>query len=144
MVDVLTGMTIAAPRAVVAAFAADPDNVTAWYANIRSVEWVSPKPLTIGTRLRFVAHFLGRELRYTYEISEFVPGQRLTMRTADGPFPMETTYEWSDAPDGATRMTLRNRGTPSGFAVWTAPLMQFMMRRENRKDLARLKARLER
>jgi hypothetical protein len=28
---------------------------------------------------------------------------------------METTYTWEDDPDG-TRMTLRNRGEPAGFA----------------------------
>jgi hypothetical protein len=41
-------------------------------------------------------------------------------------------------------MTLRNRGTPSGFSVWVAPLMAIAMRRANQKDLALLKERLER
>ena len=65
------------------------------------------------------------------------------MRTAQGPFPMETTYTWSRAPDGGTRMTLRNRGEPTGFAKVAAPMMAAAMRRANRKDLARLKALLE-
>jgi hypothetical protein len=65
------------------------------------------------------------------------------MATAEGPFPMETTYEWHDAAAGATRMTLRNRGEPSGFAGVAAPLMARAMRRANRKDLEALKALLE-
>jgi hypothetical protein len=65
------------------------------------------------------------------------------MSTADGPFAMETTYTWSDAPGGATRMTLRNRGEPSGFSAIAAPLMKGSMRRANRRDLARLKSVLE-
>jgi hypothetical protein len=65
------------------------------------------------------------------------------MGTADGPFPMETTYEWEDAPGGGTRMSLRNRGEPSGFSRITAPLVATAIRRENRKDLDRLKAVLE-
>jgi hypothetical protein len=91
----------------------------------------------------FVAHFLGRRLAYTYEVAELVPGRRLVMRTAQGPFPMETSYEWSPADDGGTRMTLRNRGEPRGFAGIAAPLMTASMRRANTKDLARLKQLLE-
>lgn len=127
-----------------AAFAADPDNATAWYENIKAVVWQSPRPPAVGTRLEFVAQFLGRRLAYTYEVAELVPGERFVMRTAQGPFPMETTYTWDDVGDGATRMTLRNRGEPTGFAKLSAPMVAAAMRRANRKDLERLKALLER
>lgn len=142
-VDVSTQIEIARPRADVAAFATDPDNATAWYENIKAVSWQSPRPLAVGTRLEFVAQFLGRHLAYTYEVAELVPGERFVMRTAQGPFPMETTYTWDDVGDGATRMTLRNRGEPAGFAKLSAPMVAGAMRRANRKDLDRLKALLE-
>ncbi len=142
-VDVVTEIEIGRPRAVVAAYAADPGHATEWYANIKSVEWKTAPPLAVGSQLEFVARFLGRELRYTYEIVELVAGHRLVMRTAQGPFPMETTYTWSDAGAGATRMTLRNRGEPSGFGKVGAPLMARSVERANRRDLARLKQILE-
>ena len=56
---------------------------------------------------------------------------------------METTYTWEDSPAGGTRMTLRNRGEPSGFSRLAAPMTAIAMRRANQKDLARLKATLE-
>jgi uncharacterized protein YndB with AHSA1/START domain len=142
-VDVQTELVIARPRDEVAAFAADPDNAPRWYANIRSAEWRTPPPLRVGSRVAFVAHFLGRRLAYTYEIVEFVPGERLVMRTAEGPFPMETRYAWTAIDAARTRMTLRNRGEPSGFARWMAPFMAAAMRRANRKDLEQLRALLE-
>jgi hypothetical protein len=137
-VDVVCVKEIRRPREVVAAYAADPDHTTAWYANIKAVEWETPRPLAVGTRVAFVASFLGRRLTYTYEIRELVPGERLVMSTAHGPFPMETTYTWEDAGAGATRMTLRNRGEPAGFAKVGAPVMARAMKRAMNQDLERL------
>ena len=141
-VDVVTEIVIARPRAEVAAFACDPDNATRWYENIESVEWRTPPPLGVGSRLEFVARFLGRRLAYTYEVREHVEGERFVMSTAQGPFPMETTYAFADCAEG-TRMSLRNRGEPSGFAKVGAPLMERAMRRANHADLRRIKEILE-
>lgn len=142
-VDVTTEVLIRRPREGVAAFATDPDNATRWYRNITSVEWRSERPLKVGTRLAFVARFLGRVIAYTYEVRELVPGERFVMSTRSGPFPMETTYEFHEAEGGATRMILRNRGEPSGFARVAGPAMAAAMRRANRKDLDLLRRLLE-
>jgi uncharacterized membrane protein len=142
-VDIRSEIEIDRPRSDVAAYAADPDNATAWYENIKAVEWKSPKPLAVGSRIAFVAQFLGRRLAYTYEVKELVSGERLGMSTTEGPFPMETIYTWAETPNGGTRMTLENRGEPSGFTKVAAPMMAAAMRRANRKDLERLKSILE-
>lgn len=141
-VDVQVETEILRPVDVVAAYAGDPGNAPEWYVNIRSVEWRTQPPVRVGSQLDFVAQFLGRRIAYTYEVTELEPGKRLVMATAEGPFPMQTTYTWSETPRG-TRMTLRNTGEPSGFSKVTAPVMELAMRRATTKDLARLKSLLE-
>ena len=142
-VDVQTETTIARPVEVVAAYATDPTNAPEWYASIEAVEWQTEPPVRVGSKVAFVARFLGRRLAYSYEFVELVPGERLVMRTAQGPFPMETTYTWQPTSEGTTRMALRNRGEPSGFSKVTAPFMAAAIRRANRKDLAALRRILE-
>jgi Polyketide cyclase / dehydrase and lipid transport len=142
-VDVTVEAVIERPIGDVAAFAGDPGNAPDWYANIRSVHWRTSSPLEVGSQMDFVATFLGRQLSYTYEVVDLVVGERLVMRTSHGPFPMETTYEWSDIGCGRTLMRLRNRGEPSGFSRVTASMMSVAVRRNTTKDLARLKRLLE-
>jgi uncharacterized membrane protein len=142
-VDVTVTELIERPVAAVAAYAGDPTNAPQWYANIRSVEWLTEPPVAIGSQMTFEAAFLGRRLVYTYEIVELIPGSRLVMRTAQGPFPMETTYEWSAEGDARTLMLLRNRGEPSGFGRIAAPALAAAIRKNTSKDLARLKQLLE-
>jgi uncharacterized membrane protein len=142
-VDVLSEIVIDRPRAQVAGYAADPSHAPDWYVNITSVDWLTDPPVRLGSRIAFVARFLGRRLSYTYEIVEWLPGERLVMRTAQGPFPMETTYTWRDEGADRTRMTLRNRGEPAIFSRLAGPFVAMAVRRANRNDLAALKARLE-
>jgi hypothetical protein len=142
-VDVSNDIQIGRPVEAVAAYAADPSNAPRWYVNIKSVEWETQPPLGAGSRVAFVAHFLGRRLAYTYEVVECDLPRRFVMRTAQGPFPMETTYAWAPAAGGGTRMTLRNRGAPAGFSRLLAPFMAWAMGRANRKDLVLLKRVLE-
>jgi hypothetical protein len=143
MVNVITSIQINCSRDKVAAYAANPDNAPEWYVNIKSAIWKTPKPLVKGSLVQFVAHFLGKELVYTYEFTEYIPGEKLMMRTAEGPFPMETTYTWEKIDDRKARMTLRNVGSPKGFSRLFAPLMSMMMRKANNKDLKKIKDILE-
>lgn len=142
-VDVRVETLIARPVDEVSAYAGDPSRAPEWYANISSVEWRTPSPMRVGSRIAFVAHFLGRRLEYVYEIVELEPGRRLVMQTDGRPFPMRTTYEWERVDDDRTRMVLRNTGQPKGFAAIGARPMAAAMRGAMTKDLARIRTLLE-
>ncbi|KKI90843.1 ATPase [Bacillus sp. SA1-12] len=143
-VDVLTEMIFNRPLREVSEYAANPDHAPAWYVNIHSAEWKTPKPLTLGSQIAFKAKFLGRDLAYVYEIVEYIPGEKLVMKTANGPFPMETIYTWQEIDEHHTRMTLRNRGNPTGFSKLFSPFISMMMKKATMKDLIKLKEILER
>ena len=74
--------------------------------NIKEVDWRTAKPLAVGTRVRFVAGFLGRRLAYTYEVRE-LSRSHMVMSTDEGPFPMQTTYTWREAPGGGRTPDLK-------------------------------------
>ncbi|MBE4908541.1 SRPBCC family protein [Bacillus luteolus] len=143
MVDVFSEIDIKRPIKLVSEYAANPDHAPEWYVNINSAEWKTKKPLTIGSQIAFKAKFLGRDLAYVYEIVEYIPEQKMVMKTANGPFPMETTYIWHAVNENLTRMTLRNRGVPTGFSKIFSPFMATMMKKANMKDLNKIKAILE-
>lgn len=133
--DVLTTIEIDRPRSEVADYVSDPENATAWYENIKRAEWKSPKPLSAGSEIAFEAEFMDQKLEYTYQVTEYVPGESLVMSSTSGPFPMETSYRFSETPSGGTKVELRNAAQD--------PDMASAIEIENRKDLARLKSILE-
>ena len=142
-VDVSSEILIERPAGIVSAYVCDPANAVTWHGNIKSAEWKSEPLVHVGSRVAFVAEFLGRTLEYTYELAEVVPGEKLVMRSIEGPFPMETIYTFEETRDGHTRMTLRNHGEPAGVSKLMAPMIATAMRSANEKDLAKLKTILE-
>ncbi len=134
-VDVLTDIEIDRSRPEVADYVSNPENATAWSENVNRVEWKTPKPLSAGSEVAFEAEFLDRTLEYTYQVTEFVPGESLVMSSTSAPFPMETSYRFSDTPSGGTKVELRN--------VAHDPDTATAIEIDNRKDLARLKSILE-
>ena len=124
-VDVVVETVIDRPVAQVSAYAGDPANAPTWYSNIASVEWHTPPPLEVGSRMDFVASFLGRRLAYTHEVSELEPGRRHPHDPRECGHP-QRLREGRVAPDGGRRTTGHHQGPAgaqaaarSGSCYWT-------------------------
>jgi len=142
-VDVRATIVVDRAIAEVATYSGDPANAPTWYRRIDSAEWLTEPPVMLGSRIRFEATFLGRDLGYVYEVVEYTPGEQIEMRTVEGPFPMSTTYTWRAVGDEHTHMTLRNHGEPAGFTKLATPFIKRAMRRAMNQDLGDLKQLLE-
>src|SRR5688500_16003055 len=121
-VHAVSEVVIERPREAVAAFASDPRNDMTWIKAFVRVEPPADLPLRVGSQVTRTARFMGRDIEYVLETVEHEPGRRLAMRTVRGPFAMDVTYEFDDAPEG-TRMRIINAGEASGFYRLAAPLL---------------------
>ena len=137
-IDVSASIEIARPSGDVAAFAMEAENDPAWIGGISSARRLTPGPTAIGTQVERVAHFLGRQIEYVMEVAEIDPGRRIVLRSIKSPFPMQVTYTFE--PDAAgSQASVRVEGGPEGFMRHADSLMSLAVRRNLRRDVARLK-----
>ena len=142
-VDVQSEIIIDQPPSRVATYAANPDNAPDWTALVDAVQWLTPRPLTLGTKVLIVDRSSGRPVEHTAEVVALEIGERLVMRSEDAPVSQETIYRWEPAGKNATRMIIQRRRDPPEIYREAAPLMELALQRTNQKDLERLKALLE-
>jgi hypothetical protein len=143
MIDVECRVEIGRARHEVAAFASNPDFLPEWRAGVVRVEWRSPRPVAEGAKLDIVAIFRGSHIRFLYEVTAFVPRERLVIRTAQGPVPHEHSLEWESNGEGSTVMRLRTRAMPAGLQALLAPALTKTFEREGKRDLESLKRLME-
>jgi hypothetical protein len=135
-VSVASWIEIARPRVAVADYAADPDNATDWYENIETVQWRSPRPLAVGSRIAFVAAFLGRRIAYTYEVREHVPGELRDELRHPGPCtsisrcgvcrPATRRIRSPPSASGNSRSAISPRSRPPGRGLGLRPRLLAM------------------
>ena len=129
-------VSIARSAADVAIFLADGSNVPRWSRSITDVT-------VEGTALAFTTQFLGRTRRFTYEVVELDPSERMSMRLRDGEYPLETTYTWVESASGSTTIRLATTAAPNGWYRAIAPYLAWSLRRGYRRDLSSLRQVLE-
>lgn len=133
---------IARPADEVAAYMFDPANDPIWISGIREAKPLGPTPLTVGSRVRRRASFLGRRIDYVMEVVALDPGRRMAMHAVEAPMPMDVTYEVDPAPDGALAR-VRVLGDAGGLYRLAGPLVSAQVGRSIDGDVRRLKRILE-
>ena len=133
---------IARPADEVAAYMFDPANDPSWIGGISEAEPLDGTPVSVGSRVRRRASFLGRRIDYTMEVMALDPGRRLAMHAIEAPMPMDVTYEVDPAPDGAVAR-VRVQGDAGGLYRLAGPLVSVQVSRSIDGDVRRLKRILE-
>lgn len=142
-IDVTARTVIARPREDVAAYVVDHRNDPLWIGGISESELLGNPPLTEGSRVRRVASFLGKRIRYVNEVVRLIPGSVLEMRSVESPMPMRITYAFADAP-GGTEVRVRVEGEPEGLYRLGGTMMRRAVQRSIDRDVLTLKETLER
>lgn len=130
---------------VVFAFLADSRNTPRWYEAVREAEPVTPGPVAVGTRYRFVRNLPGGRADNLVEVVELEPDAVVTLASVDGPTPFRYRYTLSPTP-GGTHLRLEGDVTGEGVegpaALW-APFASRLFARGMRSNLDELKRILE-
>lgn len=115
-VDVRVATQIGVSLERVSAYVMDPRNGTTWIGGIRPVEMLTPLPVTVGSKVRRVASFLGRKMNYTLGVSALTEGRLLEMK-ATKPFEMTVTYSFAPSLTG-TLAIVRITGEGPSSTGW--------------------------
>jgi len=133
---------IARPLEEVFAFVEDARNRPRWDGSVTSEELTSPEPIGVGTTVRTKLSSMGREYEYTWEVTEHVPPNRMTIESTSGPFPTTLAYQL-DGRDGGTSVDFAVTGRPTGLLRLLQPVIARNMQANLDRGFARLKELLE-
>jgi uncharacterized protein YndB with AHSA1/START domain len=135
-------ITINRPVEEVFAFVTDVENFVRWNEQAGQAEQSSEGPVGLGARYRGTFDFMGRDMRWVSEITEYEPNRKAVQKISMGP--TEMTMGWFLEPvQGGTRFTIRSEGPTGGLAKLAGSLMDRTMEKQMEHNLARLKALLE-
>lgn len=141
--DETAEIRISRPADEVAAYMFDPAHDPAWIGGISEAEPLGASPVSVGSRVRRRASFLGRRIDYVMEVVALDPGRRMAMHAVQAPMPMDVTYEVEPAADGAIAR-VRVQGDAGGLYRLASPLVSAQVSRSIDGDVRRLKRILER
>ena len=138
-------VVIARPAEEVFDFLALAEYLPRWDSSILECVQVSSGAVTAGTRYRGASRIVGRRIEWTTEVTEFVPGVRMTSRSVEGPLTFTVSYEVSSCPAGTT---LRYRlaaesGLGGAFGRALEPIVERAQTKVVRTNLDKLASLLE-
>lgn len=142
MITVDKSIFINQPVEKVFAFISDPANDKEWQDGVISSEKTSDGPIGVGTTMRLVQKFMGREMDNTAQVTVYEPPNKMCFKTTSGPIQFEACTTCV-AQDGGTQLMLHAEGEPGGFFKVAGPLVKGQLEKTLESDLKNLKEVLE-
>ena len=120
-------------------FLADAANNTLWQNGTRSCTWTSEPPIGVGSTYEQHARFMGRNVRSTFVVTVYEPGQRITIKSVESAVPIEVDRAVVPTGPESCRVTAVISGGPQGkIAGLVGPFVGRMAQNSINRDYDRL------
>lgn len=143
MISIRNEIVINKPILEVSNYSADPTNSIKWCKRIISIQWKTPKPIQLNSKIAYKSKFIGAVISYTYEVVFFEENKKLMLKIKEGMLPLSTTFAWNSIDENTTIMTITTIGKLKMFSTILSPFASSIMKQRNKKDLKKLKETLE-
>jgi uncharacterized membrane protein len=142
MLRIEKSIVINRPVEEVFAFVAPGENWSLWATELVEAKKTSEGPLDVGTTYTHVAQMLGRRIENGYEVTEYEPNKKVSMKSTSGPIPAEPSLTF-ESVEGGTKLDLTVEAEIAGFFKLAEPVVARMMGRQQDANFANLKDLLE-
>jgi uncharacterized membrane protein len=139
MVNIKAEIFIEKPILEVFEYISDPNNAIDWLKNTISIQWKTPKPVQLNSKIAVKTNYFGKEMFYMYEVVFIEEGKKIMMKTKEGFLPMMTTYHCIDVDENTTLVKIDVKGNPTGFLKYFSLIINMVMKNSYKKSLLKLK-----
>lgn len=144
MIDVSTKLVLSQTRERAAEYALELDNAPRWIDGVKSVEWKTPKPVAIHSKVILHADASGKK-GITYQVILFEPAYAIRFKSTDATYPTEFTISFEDGEEAGTcKAAMRMKQTITGLSSVAEPLVKIGLKKSVAKSMVALKAAVER
>lgn len=123
-------------------FVMDVPNDAEWRTGVVEAAFTSGGPLAVGSTGYDRVDTNGRQMKSEWEVYEYQIGSHVKWNLVSGPIAGTAGY-LCEAHGAGTRFTLEAHIKPVGLLRLMAPIFGLIGRRQNRRDVAKLKRILE-
>ena len=135
--------TINRPVDRVFEYVSTPENDPRWVLASLRHEKLSPGPMRVGSITEEDVGFLGRRMRYVWEVTQYEPPAAFALRSISGPLPSTIRLQLGSLDGGGTVLTLVAAARLRGVYSLMGPVMKWVARRQVETQLRTLKTLLE-
>lgn len=104
-------------------------NAVRWDPSVRSARMTTDEPVGIGSRFDLVVRSFGRDIPFTYEVTEYERAARVALRADRGSLVSLDTVTVRALPAGGSALTYDAELRPTGAWRLLEPVFAVMFRR---------------